>query len=230
MCLLSGIENWNRNLPRHLTFDDMNIYIQKDQQNLGAFFFMHLVYNACIFDLTRITLAGYKFPLSAALANAPTEFKAQQQEKCYQHADIVSQILRSALAYGAGSLDDHYTPTAAFESTKVQVIYATTRASGDLKIYNRVVTNINTNMKVLALTHRYQDMPNVYVSAVLLFNVPDYAKAGVVICVMPVPRSIWVPRYCSSMGTIQKHPPVSPSNYPGSRRGYTWQHGSSRPC
>lgn len=141
----------------------MNIYIQKDQQNLGAFFFLHLIYSACIFDLTRVILPGYNFPLSTTLTNAPSTFKAENQKRCFQHAVKVSEILRTALASGSESLDDTYTSTAAFESTKIQVVYVTTLGKGNTHMYNRVITNINTNMEVLRLTHQYSDMPNVYV-------------------------------------------------------------------
>ena len=142
----------------------MNFYIHKDGHTLGAFFALHLLYHACIFDLTRVTLAGYSFPLANAMSAAPAEFKASHQQKCFEHADFVSQILKVGIQYDIDSLDDHYVPTAAFESTKVQVIYATTLAGNDPQVYNRVLQNINTNLKALVLTHQYADMPNVYVS------------------------------------------------------------------
>lgn len=152
----------------------MNLYIQRDQQSLGAFFFIHLAYHACIFDLARITLAGYNFPLTAALAGAPVQFRTQHQEMCRHHADCVSQILRTGLDFSRGgdsgsdasagaALDDHFTATAAFESTKIQVIHVTTLARTDQALYDRVVANIHTNLQVLAKTHPYADMPNVYV-------------------------------------------------------------------
>lgn len=163
MRLLSRLDDWHQHLPKHLTFDDMNIYIQKDQQNLGAFFFLHLVYHACIFDLTRITLAGYNFPLSASLTDAPSNFKAEYQQKCFHHADALSWTLQTGLTYGIECLDDHYTSTAAFESTKIQVIYFTTLGKGDHDLYNRISSNINTNLQVLTLNHIHPDMANVYV-------------------------------------------------------------------
>ncbi|KAI1410536.1 fungal-specific transcription factor domain-containing protein [Hypoxylon sp. FL1857] len=167
--LLSKLETWHQNLPQFLIYKDINIYIHRDQGSLAPFYFLHLAYHACVSDLTRITLAGYNFPLAAGLTHAPPDFKAQYQKMCFDHAKSISQLLRDGIKYGTESLDDYFTATAAFESTKIQVVFLATLTRGDHNIYNQVVDNLRTNLEVLMLTHPYLDMPNVYLSALCPF-------------------------------------------------------------
>ncbi|KAI0145755.1 hypothetical protein F4776DRAFT_373660 [Hypoxylon sp. NC0597] len=166
---LSQLETWHQSLPQLLVYRDINIYIHRDQGNLGPFYFLYLVYHACVSDLTRITLAGYNFPLAAALTHAPADFKARYQKMCFDHAQSISQLLRDGIKYGIESLDDYFTATAAFESTKIQVVFLATLARGNHTIYNQVVENLRTNLNVLTLVHPYPDMPNVYLSALCPF-------------------------------------------------------------
>ncbi|PKS12422.1 hypothetical protein jhhlp_000628 [Lomentospora prolificans] len=180
MTLLNQVEAWCKELPDFLTFNDINIYIHKEQNTPGSYFFLHLMYHACVFDLTRVTLPGYNFPLAAALADAPADFIVKNRQKAWHHACCVSTLLSSALECGSGALDDHYTSTAAFESTKIHVIYLTTVANGDSSSYSHCIDHINTNLRVLTETHPYSDMPNVYLSALLpllqIFGFSDVAS------------------------------------------------------
>lgn len=117
-----------------------------------------------MFDLTRVTLPGYSFPLSSAFFQVPQDFTLKYRHEAWYHACCVSELLETGLECGTGTLDDHFTSRAAFESTKIQVIYLTTMASGSPRLYSEGMANINTNLRVLTETHPYPDMPNVYVS------------------------------------------------------------------
>ncbi|KAL2672211.1 hypothetical protein Neosp_012912 [[Neocosmospora] mangrovei] len=161
---LGGNISWYEKLPDFLAFNDLNLYIHKEQGTLGPYFFLHLAYHACVFDLTRVTLPGYSFPLSAAFFQVPQDFALKYRYEAWYHACCVSKVLETGLECGTGTLDDHFTSTAAFESTKIQVIYLTTTANGSPRLYSEGMANINTNLRVLTETHPYPDMPNVYVS------------------------------------------------------------------
>ncbi|OTA81399.1 hypothetical protein M434DRAFT_211175 [Hypoxylon sp. CO27-5] len=167
--ILFQLETWHQSLPQFLVYKDINIYIHRDQGSLGPFYFLYLVYHACVCDLTRITLAGYNFPLAAALTHAPADFKSRYQRMCFDHAQSISQLLRDGTKYGTEALDDYFTATAAFESTKIQVVFLATLARGNHTIYNQVTENLRTNLNVLTLVHPYPDMPNVYLSALCPF-------------------------------------------------------------
>ncbi|KAL1878122.1 hypothetical protein VTK73DRAFT_8002 [Phialemonium thermophilum] len=171
MQLLSWIATWYRGLPQNLTLQELNIYIHREQETLGAFFFLHIAYHSCLFDLCRICLAGYSFPLAAAMRQAPPEFLAEQQQQCFHHAESASRILQTALDAGCSGLDDSFAPTCAFESTKIQVVYFTTLGHGERALYERVRANININLRVLVHTHPYADTPNVYLAAICPFLV-----------------------------------------------------------
>ncbi|KAL6355385.1 hypothetical protein LRP88_10974 [Fusarium phalaenopsidis] len=92
-----------------------------EQHTLGPYFFLHLAYHACVFDLTRVTLPGYSFPLSAAFFQVSEEFTLKYRHEAWYHACCVSKLLETGLKCGTETLDDHFTSTAAFESTKIQL-------------------------------------------------------------------------------------------------------------
>ncbi|KAL7626159.1 hypothetical protein AAE478_002929 [Parahypoxylon ruwenzoriense] len=102
------------------------------------------------FDLIRIVLPGYNFPLAPALAHAPPGFKARCQRMCVDHANSISQLLRDGSEYGTECLDDYFTATAVFESTKTQVVFVTTLARGNQTLYNRVFLRSGPFCPVLA--------------------------------------------------------------------------------
>lgn len=203
--LLDLLHQWHSHLPPFLEFNDMNMYVQKELSNLSSFFTLHLMYHSCIFDLTRVTLAGYSFPLAAAMASAPIDAKKRYQLMAWEHAVEVSDLLNKSFECGSGALDDYFVPTAAFESTKIQVIYSTTVANGDADIYARTASNINTNLHVLTATHPFVDMPNIYVSAmtILVCNSANI-KA---LCVVSLLGTIWIRKPRVSMGTLPKYGP-----------------------
>ncbi|KAF4470504.1 Alkaline phosphatase [Fusarium albosuccineum] len=127
-------------------------WVADEQHTLGTYFFLHLAYHACVFDLTRVTLPGYNFPLAAAFFQVSDEFTVKYRHEAWYHACCASRLLANALECGTGALDDHFTSTAAFESTKIQVIYLTTMANNASRLYSEGVANINTNLRVLTLS------------------------------------------------------------------------------
>lgn len=158
------MEDWHASLPGHLALNNANFYVHEEQQTLGAFFALHLVYHSSRVDLARATLAGYSFPIPSTLADTSPEFRAHYQERAFHHAASVSSILGSGLVHSPSCFDDYSASTAAFESTKVQIIYATTVAWADSCLHRQIASNIHTNLRVLQVMYPYMDMPNVYVS------------------------------------------------------------------
>lgn len=92
----------------------MNIYIHQEQHTLGVLFFIYLIYYACVFDLARVTLPGYNFPLAQGLFQAPEDFIIKYREQAWHHACCVSRLLAKALEFSSEALDNHFVPTAAF--------------------------------------------------------------------------------------------------------------------
>lgn len=144
--------------------DEINIHAHRDQETLGALFALHLLYHACVSDLTRITLAGYNFPLASACAHAPADWMLRMQERCLAHAGRVSDLLESGCESGGGALDDSSIPMLAFESTKIQVVYAATLARGRAETTDIVAQNVQQNLKTLNMLHRGQSRLSIHVS------------------------------------------------------------------
>ncbi|UKZ77094.1 hypothetical protein TrVFT333_004812 [Trichoderma virens FT-333] len=114
------------NLPERYYLTDANLYVLKEKGMLGAVFALHLFIHAVIFDLTRISLAGFNFPLAPAFKNSPVEFRAHCQSLCRFHASQVSDIIRTGMNFHPNAFDDLFCPDVTIESTKVQIIYAAT--------------------------------------------------------------------------------------------------------
>jgi hypothetical protein len=164
MRILNQLESWYHSLPDHLAFTDLNLYIHKDEGTLAAFFFLHLTYHSCVSDLTRITLPGYSFPASAAFQHAPDDVKVQHQNTCFLHADRVSHLLKKGLDMNGSALDDYFASTAAFESTKIQVIYVATLCRNASDLLHTVTRNVRVNLDVLVAQHWTSEGPNFFVS------------------------------------------------------------------
>jgi hypothetical protein len=114
------------NLPQKYYLTDTNLYVLKEKGLLGGVFALHLFIHAVIFDLTRISLAGYNFPLAPAFKNAPLNFRSHCQSLCRYHATQVSNIIRTGMNFSPTAFDDLFCSDATIESTKIQIIYAAT--------------------------------------------------------------------------------------------------------
>lgn len=124
--IIDRLDRISGNLPEKYQLTDLNMYILKDRGILGAVFVLHLLMHAVIFDLCRVSLAGFNFPLSADFKDAPPEFKETIQGRARYHADQVSQLFRRGMAHGRNAFDDLFCVDAAFESSKIQLVYAAT--------------------------------------------------------------------------------------------------------
>jgi len=162
--LIEQLDMWYANLPHELQITELNMYIQKDTNILGAVFFVHLAYHAAVADLTRVSLPGFNFPLASSFAQVPGEFRRQCQERCRYHADEVSKLVKMGLKHGTRPFDDPFCFIAAYEATKIQIVYTNTVAAGLRAERSRAEANIRVNTKLMNLMGR--DGSHVHVSYV----------------------------------------------------------------
>ncbi|OAA72310.1 Fungal transcriptional regulatory protein [Cordyceps fumosorosea ARSEF 2679] len=146
--IISRLETILAKLPEKYLITDINMYILREDNILGAVFVLHLLMHAVIFDLTRTSLAGFNFPLSNDFKVAPEAFKTKCQDLCRQHAMEVSQLFRRALYMGRSAFDDLFCVDAAFESSKVQLVYAATVNHSPF-IVQQTKSNLGTNIECL---------------------------------------------------------------------------------
>lgn len=162
MRIIAQLDALSDNLSDNFRISDLNMYIHQDEHVLGAVFSLHILYHAVAFDLTRISLAGFTFPLARAFRDAPVAFKLQCQQRCNFHASEVSELMRKGLAHTPTAFDDTFCPDAMLESTKIQIIYAATVAR-DEKTLATAKQNIRTNLRALSLLHPGTENDNPYV-------------------------------------------------------------------
>ncbi|KAF4980458.1 hypothetical protein FDECE_17877 [Fusarium decemcellulare] len=179
MLLIKELDTFYENIPDRFQITELNTYIHKDQHTIGALFYLHFMYNAAIFDLTRISLAGFSFPLAVAFQNSPPEFRSQCQERCRFHATMVSDLVRQGFNHGRVAFDDNFCADAALESSKVQIIHSATVAN-DMQSVERTRQNLRTTLKLFGLLHTSSDGQNTYVRTLLplciLFGFRDIAE------------------------------------------------------
>ncbi|PTB75659.1 hypothetical protein M440DRAFT_1439356 [Trichoderma longibrachiatum ATCC 18648] len=168
------------NLPERYYLTDANLYVLQGKGMLGAVFALHLFIHAVIFDLSRISLAGFSFPLAPAFKHAPPEFRAHCQSLCRFHASRVSDILRTGMSFSPNAFDDLFCPDATIESTKVQIIYAAT-VDQSPQILQVTRDNIITNLNFLLGIHdRGEEAPTQFIRGIIplchLFGFRDIAE------------------------------------------------------
>ncbi|KAL7792436.1 hypothetical protein V8C37DRAFT_380295 [Trichoderma ceciliae] len=168
------------NLPEKYYLTDANLYVFREKGTLGAVFALHLFIHAVIFDLTRISLAGFNFPLAPAFKNAPIEFRTHCQNLCQYHASQVSDIIRTGMCFSPGAFDDLFCPDATVESTKVQIIYAATvdQSPQMLQITrDNIINNFNF---LLGIHGRGKEAPVQFIRGIIplchLFGFRDIAE------------------------------------------------------
>lgn len=148
-----------QNLPEKYHLSDLNMYVLKDKGILGGVFVLHLLIHAVIFDLTRTSLAGFNFPMSADFKHAPDDFRTQCQDRCRFHADQVSQLIRKAMGHGRSAFDDVFCADAAMESAKIQIVYAAT-VNRVPQIVSATRSNLCTNIEFLKSLNRSTETKN----------------------------------------------------------------------
>ncbi|KAJ6789952.1 hypothetical protein PWT90_10831 [Aphanocladium album] len=164
--IIHRLETILAKLPEKYYITDLNMYILKDNSILGAVFALHLLMHAVIFDLTRTSLAGFNFPLSNDFKVAPDDFKLKCQDLCRHHAIEVSQLFRKAIYQGRSIFDDLFCVDAAFESSKVQLVYAATVNHSPF-IVQQTKSNLSTNIECLQTFSRDTDTRNSVLRALL---------------------------------------------------------------
>lgn len=177
MQIIEQLKTIYNNLPEKYYLSELNIYILKDKGMLGAVFAFHLMAHAVLFDLTRISLAGFNFPLAPAFKNAPPEFRSYCQDLCRFHAGQVSEFIRKGMAHGRAPFDDIFCADAALESAKIQIIYAATvnRTAQTVQVTRE---NININLAFLLTVNRGKDAPRQFVCHPLLKVIISMAETN----------------------------------------------------
>lgn len=169
---VNGLKKWIEGLPEHLLFNQLNIYIHRDQQQLSAFYTMHLLFHQTFCDLYRIVLPGYRFPIEQALCKAPQEFLVECQNECLLHADAISMILQDAVKHGPEALDDPICGACIYESTKIQVIIGRSCSPGlPIEGWARILQNTSTNLDAMDKCCTHLGWGGLFVSEIF----PHYA-------------------------------------------------------
>ena len=162
--LIEDLELWYRNLPEQFRIADLNIYIQKELHILGPVFALHFLYHAAVFDLTRISLPGFSFPLSSAFRKAPPAFNQQVQQRCRFHSDEFSEVIRKGFTNGRACFDDVFFLDGVFEATKIQIIHSATTSASSPGQEQAARENIRVNLQVMDAFRAKRDGPNNLVS------------------------------------------------------------------
>lgn len=214
--IIHRLEIWYAGLPEQLVISDFNVYIHKELNIISAVFMLHFLYHSIVCDLTRVSLPGYVFPLSAAFHSSPLEFRRQCQERCRFHADEISRLVHAGFGYGIRAFDDLHSLMATFESTKIQIIHTATATSNSIDIRERTGHNIRLNMRALDILHLQKDKSNPYVSSL---SVVDEVKSKMVLTTVTAQSldtiigEIRLHQRCGRMASLSK-PNVRFSTWP----------------
>ncbi|KAI0152689.1 hypothetical protein GGR57DRAFT_168446 [Xylariaceae sp. FL1272] len=174
LLLLKKLDSFDQNIPHAYRLSDLNMYVLRDQHLLGAVFQLHLLVNSVIFDLLKISLAGFTFPLAIAFRNAPPEFRSQCQTRCRFHANEVSNLMQRGLGKSEGSngyqdraaFDDPFCRAIVFESAKIQVVHTATVANEPSSIqFTR--RNLQMTFSLFDLLQDGEEGTNKYAHALL---------------------------------------------------------------
>jgi hypothetical protein len=128
------------------------MYTHEDQHTLGAVFLLHLLFYAAVFDLARISLAGFSFPLATAFRGAPFTFLQECQRRCFLHAHEISNMVREVEPYKAIIADQPMWAGALFESAKIQIVYAAT-VQTNAQTHQLVRQNLRAHLYLLDFLH-----------------------------------------------------------------------------
>lgn len=144
--LVSHLEACGESFPRHLRLNEINAYVHEENNQLAAFYALHLLYNQCFCDLYRVSLPGYRFPLSEVVAREQPERVEGLRVQCVERAQGITNILGAALIKGTKGFIDSVCSICAYESSKIQVIYARTCME---EVDEDVERSIRTNLEAL---------------------------------------------------------------------------------
>lgn len=170
MKLLDLLDAFKRNLPERFRLDDLNSYALQDQHILNGVTSLHTLYHAAIFDLTRISLAGFNFSLSLAFRDAHLSFRSQCQERCRFHANEVSNIIQTLRPHGREPFDDPFCADAALESAKVQIVYSATVGCHETQIMETTKRNLRINLDFLQHMRAGKSSESLHVRSALFYK------------------------------------------------------------
>ncbi|CAL5866680.1 uncharacterized protein PFLUO_LOCUS890 [Penicillium psychrofluorescens] len=146
--LIAQLEKCGESFPRHLHLNEINAYVNEENNQLSSFYSLHLLYNQCFCDLYRVTLPGYRFPLSAILTEQRPDSVRALQSQCAYYAQRITAILQNALSRGTKGFGDPICAICAYESSKIQIVYARTCAKEDK---TAVTQNLGINLTALEI-------------------------------------------------------------------------------
>ena len=152
MTTLRKLELFQSYIPEKFRLTDLNIYIHKEQHITGAVFFLHALCHAAMFDLTRISMPGFAFPLAAGFRNSPIEFQLDCQRRCRFHASEASNIFSQAFIHDTTVFDQPFIADVALESAKIQIIYSAT-VDNSVQLVETTKHNLRTNLRFLQFMH-----------------------------------------------------------------------------
>jgi hypothetical protein len=161
--LINRLDSWHQSVPDYFRVTPANSYFQTENRILGSVFFLSFLFNATMFDLTRISLPGFNFPLAAAFRRAPLDFKEHCQARCRYHANQISELIRQGLVSGKDAFRDPFCTHAAFESLKILIVHSTTSMSQGHVERDQTVENIRTNLNFICSILQYEDAAMIYV-------------------------------------------------------------------
>jgi hypothetical protein len=141
------------NVSPQYCIESLQHQLPKNKPSIGATFLFHFLMHAVIFDLTRISLPGFNFPLAKAFINAPTKIRSHYQNLCRSHAVEVSNLIRQGLDYGEGALDDVFCADATVESAKIQIIYAAA-VNRTIDVARDTEANLEVHLQFLKRFHQ----------------------------------------------------------------------------
>ncbi|OIW27650.1 hypothetical protein CONLIGDRAFT_441613 [Coniochaeta ligniaria NRRL 30616] len=166
-------------IPERFRLTDLNTYIHKDQNITGAVFFLHALCHAAMFDLTRISIPGFTFPLASGFRNAPAEFQLDCQRRCRFHASEASKIISQAFEHDTTIFDQPFIADLALESAKIQILYSATVDNG-VQSVDMTKHNLRTNLRLLKFLHTGRSGQSPHIRALLplcsTFGLRDFAN------------------------------------------------------
>lgn len=150
--LIDELDAWYNALPESLLLSSRRIYALQEMKTLSATMHLHLAYHGAITGLTRISLPGFNFALALTMRRAPAAFITQSQRRCLYHCNQISRIIETNLPHGVESFDDQFCGVAAFEASKVQIIYAAVVQQGEPEAMAAAEHCVRANMALMEMT------------------------------------------------------------------------------
>ncbi|KAL3442718.1 hypothetical protein BJX65DRAFT_312487 [Aspergillus insuetus] len=176
---LLKLDSFFNGIPDRYHLTDLNMYMHRDQHILNAVFHFYLLFHAAMFDLTRISIPGFSFPLATAFRGAPPVFLQDCQRRCFHHAHVVSNLVRKVLPHKGLIVDQPLWSGVLFESAKIQIVFTAT-VQNDTHTREMVRQNLRANLDLLEFLHTGKEEQSpcvrVILSLCMLFGLEDITR------------------------------------------------------